>query len=163
MGGVKAFLTKTGPFGVPVYAYLVGAVALVGGIIYFKTRPATSTATAAPQTTNPIGSMFPGGTSGGPVPLPYPTGNPPPVPPSPSFSTDPTAPFTIQNADGSTSTGSGSPMPTASGSVWMQDGNGNWIPNPALQAAQNYSPSPTTSQRFLNSNPLAGRPSARVG
>jgi hypothetical protein len=82
VGGVKAFLTKTGPFGLPVYAYVGGAVALIGGIWYFKTHN-TGNATVAPQTNaNPVTDAI----TPPPV-VPFPSGTGTPVPPSPTFTT----------------------------------------------------------------------------
>ncbi len=97
MGGVKAFLTKTGPFGLPVYAYVGGAVALIGGIWYFKTHN-TGAATVAPQTVaNPVTDTT--GTAA--PPMPFPSGSGAPVPPSPAFSTgsptDSSAAFALPN------------------------------------------------------------------
>ncbi len=69
--GVKGFLTKQiGPF--PVYVYMVGLLALVGGVWYFKTHSSGTTATtAAPQTNYPTNLPTDGIN---PIPLPYPLG-----------------------------------------------------------------------------------------
>ena len=76
MDKLKAFLTKQGPFGLPVYAYVLGAVALVGGIWYFKSQSASAT-TTAPQTNYPASST--------PLPYPDPGSGAAGIPPSSAF------------------------------------------------------------------------------
>jgi hypothetical protein len=72
----KVFLTRQiGPF--PIYAYVVGGLALIGGIIYFKRKGNTGSATAAPQTNYPTGDT---------TPMPYPGGaGSPGIPPTAAF------------------------------------------------------------------------------
>ncbi len=124
MGGIKAFLTKTGPFGLPVYAYVGGAIALIGGIWYFKTQN-TGTASTAPQVNASTATDAP--------PYPYPGGGGVPIPPNPPFTTP-----SSTSATGSTSTGSISASVPASGNA-LPSSTSNFIPTV---------PQATTSQDF---------------
>jgi hypothetical protein len=158
VGGVKAFLTKTGPFGLPVYAYVGGAIALIGGIWYFKTHSTPSAATAAPQTNYPTALTPPGGTSGGPVPLPYPMGDPNPVPPTPAFTTPPGVNLMGATVDASGNldltnfTGSTADMQNIMRAISGQSSTGsNAIPNPSItNRFVSSSPAPTNSQLWGN-------------
>jgi hypothetical protein len=127
VGGIKAFLVKAGPFGLPMYAYVGGAVALIGGIWYFKTHAGnTGNATVAPQTNASTDALTP--------PMPYPSGGGVPVPPSPPFTTG-----------GSTATGSTGPL--TGGSV----GTGSL--NPAVASDANALP--TSTANFIPTAPVA--------
>jgi hypothetical protein len=80
MDRFKGFLTKTGPFGVPVYAYAIGVVALIGGVWYFKTHASsTGAANTAPQTNYPATAT--------PLPYPDPGSGAAGIPPSSAFDT----------------------------------------------------------------------------
>jgi hypothetical protein len=125
---VKAFLTRTGPFGLPMYAYVGGAVALIGGIWYFRTHN-TGPATAAPQVNASTATDAP--------PYPYPGGGGVAVPPTPPFSTGSTS------ATGSTSVGTGS----VNSSVAP---NANLLPS-ATSTFIPTAPVDTTSQTFAAS------------
>ncbi len=168
MGGIKAFLTKTGPFGLPVYAYVGGALALIGGIWYFKTHASSSTANAAataPQTNYPTVAMPPGGSAGGPVPLPFPTGDPSPVPPTQAFTTPPAQPSlmgatvnSMGQLDLTNFTGDIRDMQNIMNSLGMggtssSTGSAN-LPVPSTRYIS-PSPAPTSSQQFASNSGIA--------
>ena len=105
------FLKKPGPFGIPVYGYAIGVVALIGGIWFFKRHKASSNtgaATVAPQV-NPqfmasgsdtAAPPYPKGAGmpPEPPPYPYPRSSPPTPtqsPPMPPFATGAAPPDSI--------------------------------------------------------------------
>jgi hypothetical protein len=123
LDGIKAFLTKqVGPF--PVFVYLVGAAALVGGLVFFRSKADTGSATAAPQTNYPTDNQ------GNPYPYPNPGSGAAGIPPSSAFD-----------------------LPTPGSSVGQYSPQSNFVPAAAENtASQQFASStaqvPTPSQYF---------------
>ncbi len=113
-----------------MYAYVGGAVALVGGFWYFKTHN-TGNATVAPQVNASTDALTP--------PLPYPSGAGIPVPPIPAFITSGQA--GTSSTGTSTATGSVNSAVTPDGNL-LPSSTANFIPT---------TPVDTTSQTFAAS------------
>jgi hypothetical protein len=152
--GVKAFFTRQiGPL--PVYAYAIGLLALVGGVWYFKTHN-TGSATVAPQTNYPTGSN---------VPLPYPD------PGSGAAGIPPSAAFDMSGGTSvpqytSQSNFNPTPAGTTSSTDFSNAVNGATLYNNAPGSAQSQTPIPTApsiDQRAALTNiPFLGPILARV-
>ncbi len=149
MDKLKAFLTKQGPFGLPVYGYVIGAVVLVGGIWYFKTH-STGSATPAPQTNYPTG----GGTP--PMPFPDPGSGAAGVPPSSAFdlpSSGASVPQYTSQSNFVPAAASSTPSQAFASAVQTQSAvgqYGNYSPNYA-----NYVQAPTPPVRVSSGGPLS--------
>lgn len=134
---IKATLTKQiGPF--PVYAYVGGAVVLVGAYLYFRSHTG-SLATPAPQTNYPTDNSlpypYPGGGETGPIPN---------VPPTSPFST--AGPSADSSATTAAITGSGAEAPSGS-----TVGTGSL----STQVASTATPLPTPTANFVPTAPVS--------